>query len=72
MPVELFRLSADFVDEDNSDILTLNTKAKKLATVFDFSLRPNVLKFDTDTSKYGECSTVLEEGIALGIKNAAD
>ena len=62
MPVELFRLSADFVDEDNLDILTLNTKAKKLTTVFDFSLRSNALQFDADTSKYGDCAAVLEEG----------
>ena len=43
MPVEVFRVSADFVDEDNPGILTLNPKAQKLATVFDFSLKANAI-----------------------------
>ena len=64
-PVELFRLSADFVDEDDPDILLLNTKAKKVATVFDFSLKTNAIKFGgPSTSSYGEnCAAVVEDGI---------
>ena len=38
IPIEVFRLSADFVDEDDPDTLILNPKARRLATVFDFSL----------------------------------
>ena len=59
----MFRLSADFVDEDNPDILSLNNKAVKLVSVFDFSLHPSVVRFDADTTKYGNCDAVLEEGI---------
>ena len=64
----MFRLSADIVDVDNTDTLNLNTKAKKLATTFEFSLWPNVLKFDADTSKYGECAIVVEEGVSQGVR----
>ena len=58
----MFRLSADIVDEDSPDILSLNPKAKKLATAFDFSLSPKVLQFNSDTSMYGDCAAVIEEG----------
>ena len=68
----MFRLSADFVEEDNSDILTLNTKAQKLATAFEFSLRPNALQFEADTRKYGDCAAVVKEGIEQGVKNTAE
>ena len=64
VPVEMFRLSADFVDEDNPDILVLNTKAQKLTTVFDFSLKTNAMRLDADTSNYGgNCAIVVEEGV---------
>ena len=72
VPVESFRLSADIVAEDNSDILTLNTKAQKLAPAFEFGLRPNVLQFDADTRKYGDCAAVVEEGVTQGVKTTAD
>ena len=68
----MFRVSADLVDEDNADILILNPKAQKLATKFDFSLTPNAIQFDADTSNYGEkCAAVIEEGVNQGVKITA-
>ena len=72
IPVALFRVSADLVDEDNTDILILNPKAQKLATKFEFSLRPNTIQFDADISNYGEkCAAVIEEGVNQGVKITA-
>ena len=72
IPVKLFRVSADLVDEDNTDILILNPKAQKLTTKFEFSLSPNAIHFDADTSNYGEkCAAVIEEGVNQGVKITA-
>ena len=65
-------MSADLVDEDNTDILILNPKAQKLATKFEFSLRPNTIQFDADINNYGEkCAAVIEEGVNQGVKITA-
>ena len=52
------------MDEDNPDVLTLNPKARKLATVFEFDLSSDDVQFGADISSYGEnCADVIKEGI---------
>ena len=62
------------MDEDNPDVLTLNPKAKKLATtVFEFNLSSNDVQFGADTSSYGEnCAAVIKEGINQGVRITAN
>ena len=65
VPVELFRMEAEFVPEDNDDVLKINKKALK-PTVKDFTFTVGDVTFD-DSTVSAECKAELTEGLIEGV-----
>ena len=69
-PVELFRLEAEFVPEDNNEVLQINPKALK-PTVKDFVFNLGDISLD-DSSIADGCKKNLEEGLVEGVMQMYD
>lgn len=69
-PVEHFRLEAEFVPEDNNEVLQINPKALK-PTVKDFKFDLGDIVLD-DASISEGCKKALEEGLVEGVMQMYD
>ena len=65
VPVTEFKLEAEFVAEDNTEVLQINPKAQK-PTVKDFSLELDDISLD-DASVSAACKEELVEGLMAGV-----
>ena len=72
LPVELFKMEAEFVPEDNDDVLSINKKALK-PTVKDFTFNTGDIVFeDSSANVSAGCMSELEEGLIDGIMQMYD
>lgn len=70
VPVDLLKLEAEFVAEDNEEVLQINPKAEK-PTVKDFTLEIGDVVFD-DSTISADCQSELNEGLVEGVMQMYD
>ena len=69
-PVHLFKLEAEFVPEDNAEVLQINPKALK-PTVKDFTIDLGDVSFE-NSSLSEACRSELHEGLIEGVMQVYD
>lgn len=69
-PVDLFKMEAEFIPEDNEDVLTINAKAQK-PTVKEFTFDVSEITFD-DSTVSKACETEILEGLIEGVMQMYD
>ena len=70
-PVNKFRLEAEFIEEDNPEVIDINPKAQK-PTVKEFTFDVGQITFDEGVAVSDACTAELHEGLISGVMEMYD